>query len=389
MSDEIVNGKETLDKTLSEAVGDKADKADKTNLPVENAKKAQESMLYKFKPGVGVDIGTSNIVVSRQTEDGRFINKHHRNMLYPLDISEEATDLLEKSSYLYVKVNNKYYVVGDDALTLVNAIGKGEIIRPMKDGILNPSLKEATELLFYIIKAVVGDPIIPNEPLRYSLPANPIDLDMDNLFHKMILMGFFKKLGYDPKAVNEAMCVVYDCNPIMKSDEGETPMSGITCSCGAGMWNIALAFKGLSVVEFSCTKSGDYLDESVSKMTGMDKAKVIKVKEKKLDLDNVDGNDNVQIALSIYYDEMVDRMLHAISKQFLNQKSEVDGEIEFILAGGTSLAPGFCKRVEAALEGSEFPIKISEVRHSKSPFYSVVQGACVRAQADYNKSQKK
>lgn len=383
------NKEEVLDKTLAESVGEETITEDIGNLPVVDNKKAQESMLYKFKPGVGVDIGTSNIVVSRQTEDGVFINKYHRNMLYPLDISEESTDLLEKSSYLYVKVNNKYYVVGEDALTLVNAIGKGEIVRPMKDGILNPSLKEATELLFYIIKAVVGDPIITNEPLRYSLPANPIDLDMDNLFHKMILMGFFKKLGYTPKPVNEAMCIVYDCNPIMKSDEGETPLSGITCSCGAGMWNIALAFKGLSVVEFSCTKSGDYLDEEVSRMTGIDKSKVIKVKEKKLDLNNVDMSDRVQAALSIYYDEMVDRMLQSISKQFLKQKSEVDGEIEFVLAGGTSLAPGFCKRVETALASSGFPINIYSVRHSKTPFYSVVQGACVRAQADYNKLQKK
>jgi actin-like ATPase involved in cell morphogenesis len=375
---------EVLDAVLGDVVGDPK-KADATVVD----KKVNSSQLYKFKPGVGVDIGTSNIVVSRQTEEGTFVNKYHRNMLYPLDISEEATDLLEKGSYLYVKVGNKYYVVGEDALTLVNALGTGEIIRPMKDGILNPSLKEATELLFYIIKAVVGAPIIPNEPLRYSLPANPIDVNLDNLFHKMILMGFFKKLGFDPKPVNEAMCIAYDCNPVMKSDAGEVPLSGIVCSCGAGMWNIALAFKGLPVVEFSCTKSGDYLDEEVSRMTGIDRAKVIKIKEKKLDLDNVDMGDRVQAALSIYYDEMIERMLQSIAKHFQGQKSEMDGEIELVLAGGTSMAPGFCKRVEAVLANGEFPMKVYRVRHSKTPFYSVVQGACVRAQADYSKLQKK
>jgi len=373
------------DDMLDQMVADTAAKA----TVVDKKSTTTEPTSYKFKPGCGVDIGTSNIVVSRQTEDGTFVNKYHRNMLYPLDISEEATDLLEKSSYLYVKVGNKYFVVGEDALTLVNAIGKGEIVRPMKDGILNPSLKEATELLFYIIKAVVGEPIIPNEPLRYSLPANPIDVNMDNLFHKMILLGFFKKLGFNPKPVSEAMCIAYDCNPIAKSEEGEIPLSGIVVSTGAGMWNVALAFKGLSVVEFSCTKSGDYLDEEVSRMTGVDKAKVIKIKEKKLDLDNVDMSDRVQSALGIYYDEMIDRMLQSISKQFQKQKSDMDGEIELVLAGGTSMVPGFCKRVEAALSSSEFPIKIYRVRHSKTPFYSVVQGACVRAQADYSKLQKK
>lgn len=375
-----------LDSILEDTVGDNKKQ---TPLVIDKRTEVVNIKSGEFLPGVGVDIGTSNIVVSRQTKDGTFVNRYHRNMLYQLDISDEANDLLNKSSYLYVKVNNKYFVIGEDALTLVNAIGKGDIIRPMKDGILNPSLKEASELLFYIIKAVVGDPIIPNEPLRYTLPANPIDKDMDNVFHKMILMGFFKKMGFDPKSVNEAMCVAYDCNPIMKSDEGEVPLSGIVVSTGAGMWNIAMSFKGLSVAEFSCTKSGDHLDEEVSKMTGVDKAKVIKAKEKKLNLDNVDMNDRVMAALSIYYDEMIDRMIQMISKHFANQKSEMDGEIEIVIAGGTSMVPGFCKRVELALSNSDFPMKVYNVRHSKTPFYSVVQGACVRAQADYNKSQKK
>jgi len=112
-------------------------------------------------------------------------------MLFPLDVSDESADLLERSDYLYVKVNDKYYVVGEDALKLVNAIGRGEVVRPMQDGILNPDLKESSELLFYIIKAVVGDPIIANEPLRFSVPANPVDRDLDNKFHEMVLKSFF------------------------------------------------------------------------------------------------------------------------------------------------------------------------------------------------------
>ena len=87
-----------------------------------------EKKEVKFKPGVGVDVGTSNIVVVRQTEDGTFVNKFHRNMLYPLDITDESADLLERSSYFFVKVADKYYVIGEDALNLVNAIGKGNII---------------------------------------------------------------------------------------------------------------------------------------------------------------------------------------------------------------------------------------------------------------------
>ena len=348
--------------------------------------KKNTTIKAKFKPGVGVDIGTSNIVVSRQTEDGTFINRYHRNMLYPLDVSEEAENLLEKSSYLYVKVGKKYYVVGEDALTLVNAIGKGDIVRPMKDGILNPSLKESSELLFYIIKAVVGNPIVPNEPLRYSIPANPIDVNVNNLFHKMVLMSFFQKMGFNPKAVNEGMCIAFDTNPTMKTEEGTVPLSGISCSCGAGMTNIALSFKGMELRSFSITKSGDYIDEQVSKVTGVMKSKVIKRKEKELDLSNL-NEDRVLSALAIYYEEYIDRICHLIGKEFLDKSSEIEGEIEIIVAGGSSMPPGFCQKFETAIKDSELPFKISHVRASPTPFYSVAQGASIRAIADYNKSK--
>jgi len=367
---------------MTEAGEDILDVLEDVDVVEEKSQKKSES---KYKPGVGCDIGTSNIVVTRQTKDGTFVNRFHRDMLYPLDVSDESADLLERSDYLYVKVDNKYYIVGEDALKLVNAIGKGEVIRPMKDGILNPSLKESSELLFYIIKAIVGLPICEKESLRYSVPANPVDRDLDNLFHQMVLNNFFTKMGYDSKAVNEAMAICYDCNPILKSEGNDIPLSGISMSFGGGMINVALSFKGLELRSFSMTKSGDYIDERVSKVTGIAESKIIKAKERELDLDNVDLSDRVQSALHIYYDEMIDRVIHLMSEEFVDKKSEMDGKIEVVVAGGTSMPKGFCNRFESKLKSSQIPFDIYRVRHSETPFYSVAQGAAIRARSDYEK----
>jgi len=345
-------------------------------------------MSDKYKPGAGVDVGTSNIVVARQKEDGTFENRYHRNMLYALDVSDEATDLLESSNYLYVKVGDIFYVVGDDALKLVNAIGSGEVIRPMKDGILNPTLQESSELLFYIIKAVVGEPIKENESLRYSIPANPIDVDNDNVFHKMLLESFFKKLGFNPKPVNEAMCIAYDCNPVMKTEDGDVALSGICVSAGAGMTNVALSFKGLELNSFSVTKSGDYIDERVALATGINKNQIVRIKEKKLDLNNVDMSDRAISALSIYYDEVIHRVLSQIASKFKDSKSQMEGEIEIIVAGGTSMPEGYGQRFKKCLSDIDLPFTVYGVRQSKTPFYSVSQGACIRAQADHAKAAK-
>jgi len=345
---------------------------------------------YRFKPGIGVDIGTANIVITRQTEDGSFINKFHRNMLYPLDISDESSDLLDRGDYLYVKTNDKYYIIGEDALNVCNAISSNTntIVRPMKDGILNPNLKESSDLLFYIIKAILGKPLVEKESLRFTCPANSINTDNDNRFHQMILTNFFTQLGFTAKPMNEALGIVYSTNPVMKSEGKDIPLTGIAMSWGAGMVNVVACFKGLSTAEFSCTKSGDNIDEQVEKVTGISRSKVVKVKEKTLDLDNVDMSDRVQAALSIYYDETIERILFNINKQFREKKNEMDGEIEIVVAGGTSMAKGFIGRMEKIVKKTNLPFKIYQVRHSTNPFYAVAEGTCIRAMADHAKSQK-
>jgi hypothetical protein len=347
-----------------------------------------EEIKNEFKPGCGIDIGTSFIVVSRSKKDGTFVNKFHRNCLYAMDINDESTDLLERSNYFFIKNNDKYYVCGEDAISLVNATGKGSVIRTMKDGVLNPALKESSDLLFQIIKAIIGDPIIKNEPLRFSIPAKAIDREMDNLFHKMVLQGFFTKMGYDAKPINEAMCLIYDNAPVSKNDEGNIPLTGIATSWGAGQCNTCLSFKGLSLAEFSCTKSGDNIDEQVEKVTGIARSKIVKIKEKKLDLNNIDTSDRVQSALSIFYDETIDRVIHHISEQFREKSSEVEGELEWVVGGGTSMPSGFISRLENAINKSKLPFKIYKVRHASNPFFSVSNGACIRAISDYARSQK-
>jgi hypothetical protein len=337
-----------------------------------------------------VDVGTANIVVCRMDTEGNFVNRFHRNMLYEMDITDESSDLLEKSKYFFIKTDKKYYIIGSDALSLVLAIGKGEVIRCMKDGFLNPSLKESSELLFHIISSIVGKPIIENEPLRFSVPASPIDKDVNNIFHKVVLGGFFTKMGYSSKDINEAMAVCFNDNPIMKSNDGEeVPFSGISVSFGAGLQNLSLSFKGMSLVEFSCTKSGDYIDEMVSKVTGVSKSKVIRIKERELNLDKINTNDRVQVALGIYYDDLVSRVVNNISNQFKEKSSEMDGEIEIVVAGGTSMPNGFCARFEEAIKKSDIPFKIYRVRASNNPFNAVSQGGCLKAQSDYRKLIKK
>lgn len=350
-----------------------------------------EKKEVKMKPGVGVDIGTCNLVITRQTVDNTFVSRYHRNVLFQLPASEESSELLQRGDYLCVKTNDKFFIVGEDALKLASAVGKSEdIVRPMQNGTLNSELSSSSELLFFIIKALCGERLIENEPLRFSIPANDRSSKMDNRFHQMVLSGFFNKLGYSAKPINEAVALAIDCNPILKEDGGkEIGLSGLSLSFGGGMVNCAILYKGLELDSFSITSSGDAIDNSVSRVTGVPLANIIKIKEKKLDLNNIDSSDRVQVALGIYYDEMIERVVKAIGNNFKDKKSEMEGKMEVVVGGGTSLCNGFITRLEDGFKKYPIPFDILRVRHSAIPFYSVSQGCCIKALVDHLRAQQK
>jgi len=340
----------------------------------------------KIIPGVGLDVGTANIVVSRKCEDGSFLNKTCRNMLFELPASDESADLLERGDYLYAKCDGKYFVIGKDALSLVNALGQGEVVRPMKDGLLNPELKQSQELLFQIIRTLIGNPICENEPVRFSVPANPVDdPEKNNIFHQMMIQAFLNSMGYAAEPLNEAMGVVYDCNPVMDDDGTRSALTGFGISMGGGMFNVAGAYKGISVCEFSVTKSGDYIDRQAANVTSTPVSKVTKIKENDLDLNNVDFSNRVLAALSIYYDETIKRAITNIRSELAKTDRDFEGPCEIVLAGGTAMIKGTADRFKAALARESLPFKVLEVRMSKNPFFSVAQGMCMRARVDYEK----
>jgi len=340
-----------------------------------------------LNPGVGVDVGTANLCVCRQHPDGTFAVRHYRNMLFEMEATEEANDLLSRSKYLYVKSEGRYYIVGEDALKLVNALGHGDIIRPMQDGLMNPNLKRAQHLLNYILEAVLGKPLAEGETLRFSVPGNPVDKpETNNLFHQMVLSEFFKRQGYSPKPINEALANLYSESPTMEVEgEPDYQLTGYSMSFGGGMANSCVALRGMSVVDFSTTKCGDFIDKQVSLVTGTPVARVIRAKERDLDLNNVDSSNPVMQALSIYYDEMIQRVVRNVGKELVKSSHSFDGALEVVVCGGTAMAPGFIERVKRALDAADLGFKIKGVHLSTSPFYSVSQGACLAALSDAEK----
>jgi hypothetical protein len=117
----------------------------------------------------------------------------------------------------------------------------------------------------------------------------------------------FTRLGWNVKVIEEGLAVILSERPSVTLDDGtEVPFSGIGMSFGAGRANCVVAYKGMQVIGMSVSRSGDWIDKQVSEQTAMPISQVIDFKERQLDFDNIDEENDVAFALDAYYDAHMD-----------------------------------------------------------------------------------
>lgn len=332
------------------------------------------------------------LVTCRDDQDGKIQYNTVRDCYRVIDYDEEFEDTLKSQGAAYVRDKDKLYVLGSSAYVQAGMaeFGAGQtgsteeiLQRPMKDGILNPdSPKMAMTIMRELVKLCIEKDIGParsGEVLYFSIPADPVDSSINNKFHTMMLKRYLEGLGYDAHPLSEALAVIFAENPKMHTPEGEVPFTGIGVSCGAGQVNFCLAERGLPLDEFSVARSGDWIDSNAARMTGQPKTKVLRVKERKLDFTKIDENDEIQLALECYYEELVNYVFGIFRKRFENNKGSIDHPIEVILSGGTASPPGFEKKVERMLAKMDLPFEIKQVRKAKDMLRTVAKGAYLRA----------
>lgn len=332
---------------------------------------------------IGLDLGTMNMICSRSDEDEARIT---RNMF--LKIDDEDVDLGEMSNLSYITdEDGSIYIIGNDAFRFCNIFNK-PVNRPMEDGLISSSEMDAVDVLAMMIKDLIGNPKEEDIWLSYSVPGNPIDQEKDTIYHEKVFGRIFSSLGVNHTPVNEAAAIVYnECK--------DTNYSGIGISMGSGMCNCVLLYQGINVIQFSTSRSGDYIDKSVANALGLVPNKVTSIKEKKFSLNmNFMEEKNkktrrVLESLNYYYDAMINYTIKNIIKKF-NKDAEVDvdEELPIVIAGGTSQAEGFVELFENVLSRYDLPFDISEVRHASNPLTCVSEGLLVKTLADV-KSDKK
>ncbi len=313
-------------------------------------------------------------IVSSRMEEDSVVYSTQRDAFIEMQYNEFLSEKLHQLNALYMTKGDTVYILGDDALELAPIFHKSAN-RPVQNGIISPSEKQAIPMIQLIIQKVIGKPEEDNEPVFFSSPSNPIDSDISVLYHQKVLQSLLKREGFAPVPMNEGMGVVF-------SELESNGFSGLILDFGAGLTHVALSYYGSPSVTFSLMKGGDWIDEEVSRSLGVPKEVVCMEKEKHFKFEESYEASSLSAGISIYYDYLIDYTLDKLQSQLKKKVKVVDMEVPLIVAGGTSMPKGFVDRVDKLLKKRELPIKISKVKAAKDPIYSVARGCLICARAE-------
>lgn len=325
----------------------------------------------QLEPGRGLHVGTVNLVASAKTQgQGDIVYVSERNAFLDVLADESTRKLMRQLGLGYISQGENGYITGEAALGLARIFGKSPR-RPMKNGTLSPGEPASLFILSLLIKQLLGFPKKQGEICVYSVPADPVDSDRNYIYHRGALESTLKSLGYTPRPMVESHLIV-------SSELKDQDYSGIGVSCGAGMFNIGVAYKGVPAVNFSTSRGGDWVDESVAHALGEPVEKVRDLKEG-MDLRKPQGR--IQGAIAIYYRHLLEYTVDTMRQKLSDAQNmpTFAKAVPIVCAGGASQIPGFLELFKEELEKSRgFPVKIEFIRMAKEPMRSVAKG-CLQA----------
>jgi len=328
---------------------------------------------------VGQDIGTNFLVSARQDANNQIKVKSIRNCYVEIDNESAIRNMLTMSSVSFVEENDKIFLIGDTACTISN-IFKRDVNRPMSGGVLSPGEVDAERIIKVLLSHILDKAVTPGEFCCFSVPGNPVDKEIDIVYHSAMFTKILGSLGYNACPLNEASAVVF-------SNAAKEQFSAIGISAGAGMVNVCLMYKTIPGVSFSIIGSGDAIDSAAAKATGTSATRIQAIKEKGVDLMNPTDGDPRTIrereAIAIYYKALILKILGSLKDQFIRNKRadfELPNAIPIIIAGGTAMAKNFLELFKSAFSTlKDWPIPVSEIRLASNPLEDIAKGCLVYA----------
>jgi hypothetical protein len=333
---------------------------------------------------IGFDSGTYNLVCCTKDDKGNFVYDREVNAFIEIPLEDRMVFQMMKTCddpVPLIERPTKAYGIGEKAVRMAYTLSQLELKRPMKDGCVNPREKDAYEVLSIMIHSLLeGNVKKQKDILYYSVPANAINEETDADYHSNVLKSIFSsyesdgdKFKVDAFPINEGLALVY---AELKSDNN----TGIGISFGAGMVNLCFAMFGMPVFTFAIVNSGDWIDRMAAKATGESQT-FINQEKMKINLNSAPAN-LVERAIQTQYKIMIEKTVSTIKKGLTDagKKARSEKPINIVIAGGTSIPPGFDTLFRDVIKQAELPLQIGNIVRPSDPLFSVARGCLIAAE---------
>lgn len=335
----------------------------------------------------GLDIGTQFIVASGPGESDEVEFSFERDAYLEVERNDLFDQLLETQDIPFIPgeqvglSDSQVVLVGDTAFKLANAHRK-DTKRPLQHGLISPkAVATARPLVSAIIRQLLGPPKHDGEQLVFSVPAAPLDMDINVDFHRDVLQAILSQMEWDGKS--------YDVNPIVEGSSvvfsalGTNQFTGWGISWGAGMTNFSLSYMGTDVLSFSVARGGDWVDETAAKSVGENASYMCDVKESSDSFSAIGSSDDAEVfALQSAYRSLVRYVVNNWSDKMIADESQlprVEDPLPVVVSGGTTMVDGFLKILSGEVGSKDWPLPMGEVMVADNPFFTVSNGCYISA----------
>ena len=325
----------------------------------------------EYTQPLGLDIGTSRIVVARNGEK-KCQYDAQLNAFLTIPYSKLAESLLQREDVFHEVQGSDIVVAGDEARKFAE-IFHVETRRPMANGVLNPHEPHSLAVIRRIIGKLLGPAAAEGQKVFFSVPAPIGDTDGGIAYHEASMRQILTDLGYAPTPIQEGLAVVF-------GELAASNFTGIAVSCGSGLCNACLAVLSVPVLSFSVPKAGDFIDCQAAAVTG-DLATRLRVQKEQTFRLNGLTSDRTHNALNVYYQEVIANLAGTLRSHIsaTQRLPKLDQAVPLVLSGGTVMPKGFLEHFSTALRAQDFPLRLSEVRLSTDPLNSTARGALMAA----------
>src|SRR5689334_20583039 len=164
-------------------------------------------MSQKMSSPMGLDVGTSRLVVARQGAD-KFDFESQLNAFVHIPFSKMAENVLTKENVPHSVEGGEMVVYGNESERFA-AMLNTEIRRPMTRGVLNPGEPDSVKLIREITQSLTGKAAQKGQKVYFSVPAMPLGSAETATYHEATLGQVLNELGYEAHPINEGLATVY------------------------------------------------------------------------------------------------------------------------------------------------------------------------------------